>query len=189
MRPVSLEMKSRTYRAGTGVLLSAILLARAWNGNTSKTFSAYAGRLAACCRTLPRDGQGLRGRSRCRYPSRMLGISGTDPVRLGLSIKANSRRNSSVDDGNWRKIRFWRWWPGVFLNQPQLASDAGARPPRASAVSPLAEPPNAGDGTCRSRERGPPSRAPIDTGGWARRPPAVCRQLGVASDNERSPLA
>src|SRR5260370_42330370 len=98
MRPVSLEMKSRTYRAGTGVLLSAILLARAWNGNTSKSFPAYAGCLAACCRTFQRDGQGLRGMSRGKIRGAfwMVGISGTDPVRLDLSVKANSRRNSSV---------------------------------------------------------------------------------------------
>jgi hypothetical protein len=46
MQPLSLEMKSRTYLAGTGVLLSEILLARACNGSTSKSFPAYAGRLA-----------------------------------------------------------------------------------------------------------------------------------------------
>jgi hypothetical protein len=67
------------------------------------------------------------------------GTSG--PIRQG-----HNRRDSSIDDGNRRKLRFWRRWPGVFLNQPQLASDAEARPPRASAVSPLGEPP-----ACRGR--------------------------------------
>ena len=42
---------------------------------------------------------------------------------FGISVpfrRGHNRRNSSVDDGNQRKIRFWRWWPGVFLDQPQL---------------------------------------------------------------------
>ena len=71
-----------------------------------------------------------------------------------------------MDDGNRRKIRFWRWWPGVFLNQPQLASDAEARPPRASAVSPLAESRECRDGHM-SKLRARSVAAPIDTGAWA----------------------
>src|ERR1019366_1378197 len=98
------------------------------------------------------------------------------PIRQG-----HNRRDSSMDDGNRRKLRFWRRWPGVFLNQPQLTSDAEARPPRASAVSSLGEPPECRDGHMSklSARTSVAGASGIDAGAWARRPPAVCQPLEV----------
>src|ERR1017187_2800507 len=102
---------------------------------------------------FPRDGRYLRGMSRADTwtPLGWLWHLWYQPGTPGPIRQGHNRRDSSMDDGNRRKLRFWRRWPGVFLNQPQLTSDAEARPPRASAVSSLGEPPE----WKRSAERGP----------------------------------
>jgi DNA-binding NarL/FixJ family response regulator len=49
-----------------------------------------------------------------------LGGAPMSPEVARRVISLFHRRNSSIDDGNRRRIRFWCWWPGVFLKPTSI---------------------------------------------------------------------